>query len=28
MGALVVDVPEPKSAAPDMSGMGGGMMGM
>lgn len=28
MGALVVDVPEPKSAAPDMSGMGGmgGMM--
>lgn len=25
MGALVVDVPEPKSAAPDMSGMGGGM---
>lgn len=28
MGALVVDVPEPKTAAPDMSGMGGGMMGM
>lgn len=28
MGALVTDVPEPKSAAPDMSGMGGGMMGM
>ena len=27
MGALVVDVPEAKSAAPDMSGMGG-MMGM
>jgi chaperonin GroEL len=28
MGALVVDVPEPKSAAPDMAGMGGmgGMM--
>ena len=28
MGALVVDVPEPKSASPDMSGMGGmgGMM--
>ncbi len=28
MGALVVEVPEPKSAAPDMSGMGGmgGMM--
>ncbi|MBA3758654.1 chaperonin GroEL [Candidatus Saccharibacteria bacterium] len=28
MGALVVDVPEPKSSAPDMSGMGGmgGMM--
>jgi len=28
MGALVVDVPEPKSATPDMSGMGGmgGMM--
>ncbi len=25
MGALIVDVPEPKSAAPDMSGMGGGM---
>ena len=25
MGALVVDVPEPKSAAPDMGGMGGGM---
>lgn len=29
MGALIVDVPEPKSAsAPDMGGMGGGMMGM
>ncbi len=28
MGALVVEVPEPKSAAPDMSGMGGGGMGM
>ncbi len=29
MGALVVDVPEPKPAMPDMSGMGGGgMMGM
>ncbi|MCA9332905.1 chaperonin GroEL [Candidatus Saccharibacteria bacterium] len=28
MGAIVVEVPEPKSAAPDMSGMGGGMMGM
>lgn len=28
MGALVVEVPEPKSAAPDMGGMGGGMMGM
>ena len=26
MGALVVDVPEPKSAAPDMSGAMGGMM--
>jgi chaperonin GroEL len=25
MGALIVDIPEPKSAAPDMSGMGGGM---
>jgi len=25
MGALVVEVPEPKSAAPDMGGMGGGM---
>jgi chaperonin GroEL len=25
MGALVVDIPEPKSASPDMSGMGGGM---
>ena len=25
MGALVVDVPEPKSATPDMGGMGGGM---
>ena len=25
MGALVVDVPEPKSASPDMGGMGGGM---
>jgi hypothetical protein len=24
----VVEVPEPKSTAPDMSGMGGGMMGM
>lgn len=28
MGALIVDIPEPKGAAPDMSGMGGGMMGM
>lgn len=29
MGALVVEVPEPKPAAPDMGGMGGGgMMGM
>jgi chaperonin GroEL len=28
MGALVAEVPEPKSAAPDMSGMGGGMGGM
>lgn len=28
MGALVVEVPEPKSAAPEMGGMGGGMMGM
>lgn len=28
MGALVVDVPEAKSATPDMSGMGGGGMGM
>jgi chaperonin GroEL len=28
MGALVAEVPEPKSAASDMSGMGGGMMGM
>ncbi len=28
MGALIVDIPEPKSAAPDMQGMGGGMMGM
>lgn len=28
MGALVVDVPEPKGAAPDMGGMGGGMGGM
>lgn len=28
MGALVVDVPEAKAAMPDMSGMGGGMMGM
>jgi len=29
MGALVVDVPEKeKAAAPDMGGMGGGMMGM
>jgi chaperonin GroEL len=26
MGALVVDIPEPKSAAPDMSGAMGGMM--
>ena len=26
MGALVVDVPEPKGAAPDMSGAMGGMM--
>lgn len=25
MGALVVEVPEPKSASPDMAGMGGGM---
>jgi chaperonin GroEL len=25
MGALVIDVPEPKSSAPDMGGMGGGM---
>jgi len=25
MGALVVDVPEPKSSSPDMGGMGGGM---
>lgn len=25
MGALVVEVPEPKSAVPDMTGMGGGM---
>lgn len=25
MGALVVDIPETKSSAPDMSGMGGGM---
>jgi chaperonin GroEL len=25
MGALVVDIPEPKSSAPDMSSMGGGM---
>lgn len=25
MGALVVEVPEPKSSTPDMSGMGGGM---
>ncbi len=25
MGALVVDVPEPKTSSPDMSGMGGGM---
>ncbi|MDQ3123533.1 MAG: chaperonin GroEL [bacterium] len=28
MGALVTDVPEPKGAAPDMSGMGGMGMGM
>ncbi len=28
MGALITDVPEAKSAAPDMSGMGSGMMGM
>ena len=28
MGALIVEVPEKSSAAPDMSGMGGGMMGM
>lgn len=28
MGALVVEVPEPKSAAPDMAGMGGMGMGM
>lgn len=28
MGALVAEVPEAKSAAPDMSGMGGGMGGM
>ena len=28
MGALIVDIPEPKGSAPDMSGMGGGMMGM
>lgn len=28
MGALVVDVPEPKSAAPDLSGMGGMGLGM
>lgn len=28
MGALVVDIPEPKSPSPDMSAMGGGMMGM
>lgn len=28
MGALIVDVPEPKGAAPDMSGMNTGMMGM
>jgi chaperonin GroEL len=28
MGALVVEVPEKAPAAPDMSGMGGGMMGM
>ena len=25
MGALVVDIPEPKSASPDMGSMGGGM---
>jgi chaperonin GroEL len=28
MGALIVDVPEKAAPAPDMSGMGGGMMGM
>lgn len=28
MGALVAEVPEKASPAPDMSGMGGGMMGM
>jgi len=28
MGALVVDIPEAPSAAPDMNAMGGGMMGM
>ncbi len=28
MGALVVDIPEPKTAVPDMGAMGGGMMGM
>lgn len=28
MGALIVEIPEPKGSAPDMSGMGGGMMGM
>ncbi len=28
MGALIVDVPDPKSASLDMPGMGGGMMGM
>ncbi|MGI9027678.1 MAG: TCP-1/cpn60 chaperonin family protein, partial [Candidatus Saccharimonadales bacterium] len=28
MGALVAEVPEAKSSAPDMSGMGGGMGGM
>jgi chaperonin GroEL len=28
MGALVVEVPEKAPSAPDMSGMGGGMMGM
>ena len=28
MGALIVDVPEPKGSTPDMGGMGNGMMGM